>query len=292
MEDAPAPAGTQYILFALDGSSQPRLMCITCAGGNANPALATGAGAPVLIGDATADFTGGTNGVSITTLTVASCTVCALSVGMSLSGAGITPGTYISNFGTGTGGVGTYSMSVANAIATGTAITSGGSMDVARAVAMVSLSRFYVLHAPFSPGTAGGNAKGTVKRYVCGAAGLSASEPYTCSGTYTITASRSTYDTGHISLAYVNPYIVLVGRARLCAVVESSFAAGTWTGYQSCTGGFSLTTQPWGGAGAEWRGIAPAPRTPFEYPLPIFTASNTPTPAPPTSHDTFITHHS
>jgi hypothetical protein len=277
MDDAPAPVGAQFILFTVDGSSQPRLMCLTCVGGDANPALATGAGAPVLIGDATAEFTGGTAGALTTTLTVSSCTVCALTIGMAISGAGITPGTYISNFGSGTGGTGTYTMSVSNRITTGTAITSGGSMDVARAVAIVSLSRFYVLHAPFSPGAGGGNPKGAVKRYVCGAAGLSPNEPYTCSGSYTITTSRSTFDTGHISLAYVNPYIVLVGRARLCAVRESNFAPNTWTSYQACPNGFSLTTQPWGGAGAEWRGIAPVPRAPFDYLLPVFTASETPT---------------
>ena len=65
---------------------------------------------------------GSTSGSS-TTLTVASVTSGRLGLGAMISGTGIAAGTYISALGTGTGGAGTYTMSVANTIASSTTIT-------------------------------------------------------------------------------------------------------------------------------------------------------------------------
>lgn len=66
--------------------------------------------------------TGGTGGVSSTSLVVASVTSGFISVGCVISGTGITAGTTITA-GPPTGGAGTYTMSSANTVSTGTGIT-------------------------------------------------------------------------------------------------------------------------------------------------------------------------
>jgi hypothetical protein len=71
------------------------------------------------------NFIGGTGGVSSTTLTVASVTSGTLAVGQKIGGTGITGGTTIASLGTGTGGAGTYIISSAMTIATGTVIQGG-----------------------------------------------------------------------------------------------------------------------------------------------------------------------
>jgi len=68
---------------------------------------------------------GGTGGVSSTTLTVSAVTSGIIAVGQRISGAGITSGTTISSFGTGTGGTGTYIISSAMTISAGTLIQGG-----------------------------------------------------------------------------------------------------------------------------------------------------------------------
>lgn len=79
----------------------------------------------VLVGS----FSGTADINSTTTLTVTGVTSGTISVGMTVSGAGITTGTKIESFGTGTGGTGTYVMSAA-ASATTTGIALTGTSDV------------------------------------------------------------------------------------------------------------------------------------------------------------------
>lgn len=94
-----------------------------------------------LVGSATAGAISGTNtytlasypdmpatasvvaGISGTTMTVASGT--GLQVGQSLSGSGVTAGTFIRGFLTGTGGAGTYDVNFSQTVTGGTAITGG-----------------------------------------------------------------------------------------------------------------------------------------------------------------------
>jgi hypothetical protein len=71
--------------------------------------------------------TGGTGGVSSSTLTITANTFGApITVGMYVDGTSVTDGTYITAYGTGTGGVGTYTLNQAINIANTTALTFHG----------------------------------------------------------------------------------------------------------------------------------------------------------------------
>lgn len=63
-----------------------------------------------------------TGSISSTTLTVSAVTSGVIGLGSIISGTGVTPGTYISAFGTGTGGTGTYTVSASQTVSS-TAIT-------------------------------------------------------------------------------------------------------------------------------------------------------------------------
>ena len=68
--------------------------------------------------------TGGTGGSSSSTLTVTAVGFGApITVGMFVDGTSVTDGTYITAFGTGTGGVGTYTLNQAINVANTTALT-------------------------------------------------------------------------------------------------------------------------------------------------------------------------
>lgn len=73
-----------------------------------------------LICTASASVTGSVSGV---TLTVSACATCTLAVGQEISGTGVTVGTVITALGTGTGGIGTYTVGRTQTVAA-TAITS------------------------------------------------------------------------------------------------------------------------------------------------------------------------
>jgi hypothetical protein len=64
-----------------------------------------------------------------TTMTVSAVTSGALAVGQLVTGAGVTAGSYITAFGTGTGGVGTYTLSQASTVGTGETITGTDSTE-------------------------------------------------------------------------------------------------------------------------------------------------------------------
>lgn len=73
--------------------------------------------------------TGGTGGVSSSTLTITANTFGApIVVGMYVDGTSVTDGTYITGFGTGTGGAGTYTLNQAINIANTTALTLHGNI--------------------------------------------------------------------------------------------------------------------------------------------------------------------
>lgn len=71
-----------------------------------------------------------TGSISTTTLTVSAVTNGVLAIGSFISGTGVTAGTYITAYGTGTGGIGTYTVSVSQTVAS-TTITSGDTFKVA-----------------------------------------------------------------------------------------------------------------------------------------------------------------
>ena len=69
-----------------------------------------------------------TGSIAGTVLTVTSVTSGTITVGQPISGTGITAGTYITAFGTGTGGAGTYTVNTSQTAAS-TTITSGGGIE-------------------------------------------------------------------------------------------------------------------------------------------------------------------
>ncbi len=75
-----------------------------------------------------ADFTGA---ISTTTLTVSAVASGTLQVGQVISGVGVTAGTYITAFGTGTGGAGTYTVSASQTVASEAMTANASSMTVA-----------------------------------------------------------------------------------------------------------------------------------------------------------------
>lgn len=87
-------------------------------------------GAVTAFAAGTAAATGGVMTASITTtvLTVTAVTSGTFKVGQTISGTGVTAGTYIVSLGTGTGGVGTYNVSVSQT-AGSTAITSQSNIE-------------------------------------------------------------------------------------------------------------------------------------------------------------------
>ncbi|KVW96177.1 hypothetical protein [Thiobacillus denitrificans] len=72
-----------------------------------------------------------TGSISGTTLTVSAVAAGSLSIGEVISGTGITAGTTITALGTGTGGVGTYTVSVSQTVASTTITTVGGVLSKA-----------------------------------------------------------------------------------------------------------------------------------------------------------------
>ena len=78
----------------------------------------------------TTTATGGTGGVSSSTLTITALNQGApINVGMYVDGSSVTDGTYITAFGTGNGGIGTYTLNQAINIANTTALTLNGNIQ-------------------------------------------------------------------------------------------------------------------------------------------------------------------
>lgn len=71
-----------------------------------------------------------TGSISTTTLTVTAVTSGTLAVGQTISGTGVTAGTTITAFGTGTGGAGTYTVSASQTVASTTITASGTNLNV------------------------------------------------------------------------------------------------------------------------------------------------------------------
>ena len=65
----------------------------------------------------------GTGQISSTTLTIANVTSGSLYIGATIAGTGVTAGTRVTDFLTGSGGIGTYTVSVSQTVAAGTVIT-------------------------------------------------------------------------------------------------------------------------------------------------------------------------
>lgn len=70
--------------------------------------------------------------ITTTVLTVSSVNSGTITLGMILSGTGVTASTQIASFGTGTGGTGTYNVSISQTVTAGTTITGAGTDSVIR----------------------------------------------------------------------------------------------------------------------------------------------------------------
>ncbi len=97
-----------------------KLFVVTVAGTTANVATEPNWGAAVVTGS-----------IATTTLTVTAVTSGTLDIGSVISGTGVTAGTTITAFGTGTGGTGTYTVSASQTVAS-TSITASGVPDAGR----------------------------------------------------------------------------------------------------------------------------------------------------------------
>lgn len=114
-------------LQAINGTLSVTIDAVVKSGSIDLTAATSFSNAAVIIGDvlnipAVTSAAVVTGAISTTTLTVSAVTSGALAVGQLLSGTGVTAGTYITALGTGTGGTGTYTVSVSQTVSS-TAIT-------------------------------------------------------------------------------------------------------------------------------------------------------------------------
>lgn len=95
-----------------------------------------------------------TGAIATTTLTVSAITSGALQVGSVISGVGVTAGTYITALGTGTGGIGTYTISTSQNVSSESMTANASSMTFATGTLSTSLNLTQATSAVLSQGAA------------------------------------------------------------------------------------------------------------------------------------------
>ena len=185
--------------------------------------------------------------INATTLTVTSVNYGVLDVGMTISGTGITPGTTITALGTGTGGAGTYTVSVSQTVAstTITATTSGN--DYANTITMtaaitvsgnISLSpTMTIAGAGDLTVNASGILRGNGKTWSTPMTIAGTSQTYTLSDNWTVSAN---FTLGATSAAVINGNTLNLG-ANL-TVTTTAINSGTSTLNLNGTGTWSHTS--------------------------------------------------
>ena len=185
--------------------------------------------------------------INATTLTVTSVNYGVLDVGMTISGTGITPGTTITALGTGTGGAGTYTVSVSQTVAstTITATTSGN--DYANTITMtaditvsgnISLSpTMTIAGAGALTVNASGILRGNGKTWSTPMTIAGTSQTYTLSDNWTVSAN---FTLGATSAAVINGNTLNLG-ANL-TVTTTAINTGTSTLNLNGTGTWSHTS--------------------------------------------------
>jgi hypothetical protein len=175
--------------------------------------------------------TGGTGGVSSSTLTITAVGFGApIAVGMFVDGTSVTDGTYITAFGTGTGGTGTYTLNQAINIANTTALTLHGNLAFDNpspmSVGVGPLGRIYVWDiVPQAPV----------------ANNIAASQTPVAASSLTLTAGTSVKSVTTTS----NVAGLLLDVPRALSVTTSTAAAATLAGVAiaNITGGITFTSQ-------------------------------------------------
>ena len=139
------------------------------------------------------DFGGVFSGaISGTTLTVSAVTNGVLALGSFISGTGVTAGTYITAYGSGTGGAGTYTVSASQTVSS-TTITSGDTFKIALYTSSATLSSATTAYSSSNessgPGyTAGGGTLTNLGTSLSGTTAYLSWDPYTWT-TATISAA-------------------------------------------------------------------------------------------------------
>jgi len=126
-----------------------------------------------------------TGSISGTTLTVSAVTNGVLTVGSAISGTGITAGTKITAYGSGTGGAGTYTVDISQTVAS-TTITSGDTFKIALYLSTASLDSSTTVYSSSNessgPGyTAGGGTLTNLGTSLSGATAFLSWDNYTWS---------------------------------------------------------------------------------------------------------------
>ena len=124
-----------------------------------------------------------TGSISGTTLTVSAVTNGVLTVGSAISGTGITAGTKITAYGSGTGGAGTYTVDISQTVAS-TTITSGDTFKIALYLSTASLDSSTTVYSSSNessgPGyTAGGGTLTNLGTSLSGATAFLSWDNYT-----------------------------------------------------------------------------------------------------------------
>jgi len=195
---------------------------------------------------------GTASSISGTVLTVAGTVTGTFSVGMTLTGTGVTAGTVITSFGTGTGGAGTYNLNINNGTVTSTTIT-GTIVATASVVLTCGISHINLTN----PGTGYTSAPiiDTVENN-----GLRAEYKITpvlgkATGSATVTGYlKSITLTGNGSGYTSAPAVVLSGGSPTTAAVAYSKVVGEVTSITIDEGGAGYTSRPsviiYGGEGS------------------------------------------
>ena len=171
-----------------------------------------------------------TGSISGTTLTISAVTTGKLRIGSVISGTGVTAGTTITAYGSGTGGVGTYTVSASQTVSSET-LTSGDTFKLALYTSSATLNSSTTVYSATNETSGAG--------YTAGGGTLSLTTPNAVGGTYLsgttayLTFNDYTWTSATISSAGALLYNVTQGNK---AVAVLSFG-GT---YSSTSGNFTV----------------------------------------------------
>jgi hypothetical protein len=178
----------------------------------------------------------GTGSISTTTLTITATTSGALAIGSIISGTGVTAGTTITAFGTGTGGNGTYTVSASQTVAS-TTITAG-TITVAGSSVATALTATAVGQVPFSTN---GTSFTPTQKIVQGTAITTTTTSFTGATSGASTTLTASSVTGTIQVGQVIAGTGLTAGTVITALGTGTGGAGTYTISPISTGTVSGT---------------------------------------------------
>lgn len=192
-------------------------------------------GTSALVNNVVVGFSG-TGSISTTTLTITAVASGALAVGSVISGTGVTVGTTITAFGSGTGGAGTYTVSASQTVSS-TTITSG-TLTVAGSSVASALTATAIGQVPFSTN---GTTFTPTQKIVQGTSVSTATTSFTGATSGASTTLTASSVTGTIQVGQVIAGTNITAGTVITALGTGTGGAGTYTISPASTGTVSGT---------------------------------------------------